>query len=209
MVCCSHTSAWGQDLKEDEPQIYMEVVHQVGGENNTPSVVRIWRVGYKYARFELPELRNDKGKRVKPLMIADAPNAWELDEVSKTGQHRLDTSEDISVHAPLFGVEEAEEIHKLEFGREKEFFSKHRAKPEPAKVLNGVECEVWRVKLEGYTLRLFVNKKTNLPYRVEMTKGTKQQAVQYMRYEETPTLDLKRFAPPKGYKLVEAPPASG
>src|SRR5262245_48774168 len=92
----------------------------------------LYRLGTRYGRLEEAL---DSENHIQGLMIANEPDLWMINLVTKSGQHIMDTGEPYYFHAPVFGAPDAPELLKsFEFGCELAYMKEKSVSPETAPI---------------------------------------------------------------------------
>ena len=147
----------------------------------------------------------DKGINRKALMIANEPDVYMMELVSKTGKKLKDPGPTYDVILPIFGSPvKDKELAQLEYGMEREFFEKRKIAPVKDE-LDGKDVEKYEGTADGAVVRLWVDPKSKKPLRVSATKDGTAGAFEYLEYEPDLKFDAAMFAPPKDVKFEEKP----
>lgn len=157
--------------------------------------------GDKYLRLEEPD---DRQRNLKVVMIANEPDAWDIDLVSKTGAHSVDTEVPPVVHTMLV-AELTGEWSKLEVGKEPAFFQAHDQKPAADREVLNHACKGVEVAFDGRRALLYTDVATGKVAALESYFHDKLEwTCVYLAYDTNVPFDAALFAPPKGVKITEA-----
>lgn len=162
---------------------------------------KIWRSGSKYFRSEE---KPDTARGIHGLMITNEPDAWIVNRMNNQGRHMVDQGPTFNTVCPVFGEVRQDGLSKLEFGQERAFFEHHAARQLPEETVDGIECEVYELPRLYWILRLYVNKKTGLPYLITRRgPDNTTDSVYFESYEVNLELDRGLFQPPDDVEFVE------
>lgn len=161
----------------------------------------MWRIGLRYLRFEGPP---DSDRGIHSLVIVDEPNVFMINRYNNQGQHIVDPGPTFEVHMPVFQFPESSEIHKLEFGREWEFFEQKKAQSMPNVKDGDKRYKSYLLEIDGTTLILFVDEATGQPAQLSLESGDAAYVVHYDLYESGLEPDMNLFKVPMGVKISEA-----
>ena len=164
----------------------------------------LYRLGTRYGRLE--ELL-DSENHIQQLMIANEPDLWMINLVTKTGQHIVDSGEPYYFHAPVFGAPDAPEFLKtFEFGCELAYMKEKSVSPEAAPIETR-KLESYRVSQGNLTIFLAVDSKLQKPVLAALHNGDKVvSVVKYLYYDSGLEPDLTLFKAPSGVALSEKTP---
>lgn len=155
----------------------------------------IFRSGTTLARVE--EKPNPQ-TGLQLLLIVNAPMSWELDLATGRGIERRDSEPPFVVHLPVFPGTQG--LETFEFGHEYEFFQAASSADRQVVKTNGETRERLTINGDGYRLNGLFAETTHRPVRVELTKGDKTIAFDYLSVEDLPAGDLELFARPKNIR---------
>src|SRR5262252_7391280 len=154
----------------------------------------LYRYQGRYARLEEPE---DPVRKTRRLLIANEPDLWNIDLVSKTGQHHVDKEKPSQFRSPVFGTPGATEFLKgFEFGCELEFMKAKSVTPETA-TIEGKTLDTYRVSEGDQTIYLAVDTQLQKPVIAALEHGDKQvNVVKYVAYDTVSNPNLELFKAP-------------
>jgi len=99
------------------------------------------------------------------------------------------------------------DLRELELGREVAFFRDHRARRGPDEEVDGAECGVFELTIDGKHLSLFIDLATKAPRMLRLRAQKRKVTLRYRRYERRQAFDPSLFAAPKGIPMAEDAPA--
>lgn len=168
--------------------------------------IKLWRAGDKYlAVLESP----DYGNGIHGMTITHQPDNWLVNLFTKTAKHIVDQSESQVVHAAIFSFVQSEEVQKLEFGNEIAYFSSRGVLPLDAGKVREVDADRYELEVDGSPLRLIVDRKKQVPLRLELNEPDGLTAIEYRSYDKAAKFDPAVFRIPAHIATEEAePPAS-
>lgn len=139
------------------------------------------------------------------LTIISAPDAWQIDLVTKTGVHQVDRSEDITVHASVFEHESLpEEIRALEFGCEDEFIASPTTLHERLESKSGMGTKHFVVSGK-WKVTLLVREGASRPFAAMVSDNGKViAAIRYLSYDVLDEVPAGMFAPAPGISIKDA-----
>jgi len=147
----------------------------------------------------------DVSSDLKNLIIVREPEIWLVDIRRKTVGHSTNRSNDLTVHNPILGPDGPEDLIEFEYGHEVEFFNKAHTSHLGRKKWRGIECDVREVASGDYRFRLYRDRSTNLPVKIEALKnGAIMFDVQYLSYRNDILFDPSLFQPAADLTVVEA-----
>lgn len=155
------------------------------------------RATNQYCRIDLEE---DSKRHRLEVAIANEPQMWDVNLLTKTADHFLDPGPTFNCHLPIFGVDAAAlgpEIGKLEFGREPEFFTARHAR---LSVVNGKPT--YELRLENRVLRLNEDSQ-HRPISLQVTYEGKVQNIRYVDWRNDLPFDAGLFVPPPETAVTE------
>ena len=161
-----------------------------------------YRLGTKYGRVEeVP----DREHGIHGLMVASEPDVWMINQITKTGQHIVDTGAPYHFHAPVLAVgDDPEFVKAFEFGCELEYLKQKSSGPPKSLNLNGRTLDSYVASEGEYKIVLVVDPATLKPFAATVHKGEKViRYIRYLEYETGLKPDLALFAPPKGVQYTE------
>jgi len=165
------------------------------------STRHVWRLGDTYIRVE--EAPDPIGQ-IHGLVIIAEPHLWVINLYDKTGRHVIDPGPTFVAHYPVFVWESSAEMLKLEIGREIAFFNQRNAKSLPEHIIDGVNCRVLRLEIDGRTVTLYINQANEVPFQIETQGGPHDATLRYEKYKTDLAPDLTKFEPPPGISFTEA-----
>ncbi len=181
--------------------------------NVTPGVSRdsfagqpktIYRLGVRYGRTEEAL---DTEKSIHGLIIANEPDSWMINLITKTGQHLIDRGAPFHFHQPiLWSAEEMpQSLKDFEFGCELAFMKTNgSARPERTEV-QGEKVLRYGMDAGGRLVTLYVGIKDEKPRAVIVVKGGEVvYGLRYDSWEDGLAPDLNLFQPPEGIKFEDA-----
>jgi hypothetical protein len=168
-----------------------------------------YRAADRYCRIEEAA---DPEQGIHNLMIINEPDYWAVNLLTKTAQHGTDPGPTFNCHLPIFAYgnpqsldDETKEIRQLEFGREREFFERKGAIPEPGPVLFKHETTAYKTQVGTASLMLFLAKSPELPIAVSLKRGDKNEIFIYSQYSRM-EFDPKLFAKPADVRIESSKP---
>jgi hypothetical protein len=164
----------------------------------------LYRAGQGHLRLEeMPDAANG----MHMLFVTRWPDVWVVNLMDKTGEHAVDDSKTVAVHAPALDAEPPEGMPKnwesLEFGCEWDFFvankavqSEHSSDKHPMTKHQITEGE-WRVTL-------VTKPDSHEPWLLMLAKANNViYAIRYLAYEHQDQPEPTLFAKPAGIKFTE------
>lgn len=137
--------------------------------------------------------------------MANEPDIWMIELVSKTGKQLKDPGPTYNVFLPVFGSPGREkELSQLEYGMEVDYFLKRKIKASNEKI-NGKNVDKYETSADGFLVRLWVDPSTKKPLKISGSKNGKTMVYEYLVYEPELKFDAAMFAPPKNVKFEENP----
>ncbi len=162
-----------------------------------------YRATKQYMRAE-EEL--DKEMNIKALTVANEPDIWMMELVSKTGKKLKDPGPTYNVILPIYGSPVREkELAKLEYGMELDYFTKRKIKASSDKI-DGKQVDKFETTADGCLVKLWVDPKSKKPLIISASKDGRTTVFEYVVYEPALKFDAAKFAPPKDVKFAENPP---
>ncbi len=161
----------------------------------------MWRVGTQYLRVE--EAPNPK-RMIHSLIIVDEPHIYMINRYNNKAHHILDPDPMLEVHMPLFPSHLPEEISKLEFGNELEFFQQRNARPMSSVKMDGKSYKTSVLKIDGADLVMLIDDANGSPVQISVQFGGESFAFHYNTYETGLDPDLNLFKVPEGVSIIEA-----
>jgi len=165
------------------------------------SYAKLWRAGDHYARAETSAESNGGAPSVT---ILSEPDFYFFNPATKRGRHAVDPDAAGKTHAPIFPTID---LRELELGREIAFFRDHHARRGPDQVVDGVNCGVFELPIDGKHLSLFIDLATKAPRMLRLRAENRGVTLRYRRYERRQTFDPPLFVPPKDVRMAETAPA--
>ena len=75
------------------------------------------------------------------------------------------------IHVPVFKFQDLpKEIQELEMGYENAFFTRNNAPSIGAKIIEGIECDMYQTTIKGFQLTLLKRKDNGNPFQVGIKK---------------------------------------
>lgn len=162
---------------------------------------KIWRIGFRYLRLEEAP---DPVEKIHGLIISIVPDTYIINRYTNTGQHIVDNAENTDIHVPLFQIQGLpDEVQGLEMGNENSFFTRNKAELIGAKIIEGIECDIYQTTINNFQLTLFKRKDNGNPFQVGIKQGSIDYNVRYIKYELDITPDLSLFEVPQDIKISE------
>jgi hypothetical protein len=158
-----------------------------------------YRLGNGRTRLEE---QPDPEEGVHLLLITDAPMAWTIDLVSKSGTVQRDTDVPSVVRAPIFSEDEVpKEIQQVEFGCEAEFIASPGTSHSVQVTSRGTVLK-HSIVSGKWKLTLGVSEDSGVPKLVLLLKdGKTVAAIRYHSYEILEQVPEGLFAPPAGIAI--------
>jgi hypothetical protein len=169
----------------------------------------VYRVGDKYSRIEE---QPDPQRNVQIVIITKEPDSWTIDLVSRTAQHIVDPGPSFNARIPILwsptrqGQSDADkELTRLEYGGEAHFFRLHDQRDLGVRTTDNKECQVFAIKVGARQLVLMLDKNTQKPVQIDVSKDGKPEfSVHYISYETGLPFDPSLFELPQGLKVTES-----
>lgn len=198
---------------QDAPKTMHRIVVQLdGSEVPQNSLLRkprtIYRAGSTYCRMEdIPDIEDNNSG----MLIVNEPNAWMVNQTTKTARHMVDPGPSFNCHLPIFSgpvpnAPDTVDYMKLglEFGHELEYFKRMGAvRQDPGPVLQKQKTIAYSLDMGGTRLALFTYGPSEFPLLVAHTVGEKGEMFWYSGYGQIP-FDPKLFAKPEAVSISEA-----
>lgn len=171
------------------------------------SVRKLWRVGDRFLRMEEPL---NVARSVQGLLIANAPDSWVVDLVSKRARHTVDPGPTYDVIFPVFPAGAPAAFARLQMGREATFFRDRAATAGPPETLDGIDCDVLLLDEGTAEVKLWLRKDNGHPLQISLRTAQVEYAVRYERYDLDEPADMTLFARPEGVEMqgAQVPPAA-
>ena len=162
---------------------------------------KLWRIGFKYVRLEEAP---DPAQNIHGLIISNAPDSYIINKYTNSGKHIVDRAETTDVHVGVFQSPDLpKEVQALEMGHENAFFLKHNAPKVGSTIIEGIECDIYSIIVEGYTLTLIKRKDNGDPLQLGIKKDELGHEIRYLKYEQNLEPDFKLFEVPEGIKIID------
>ena len=191
-----------------------KIVYRRSGPKITPDSaeakpITIYRAGDKYCRSEASP---DPARKMHMLRITKEPDDWIINLADHTGTHRLDAGPTFNVRLPIFwapkppGERDPDELFQdLEYGKEKDFFSRNHATDVGLRKVDGKDAKAFSIKTDTREATLLLDPETEKPLQLEVTKAGKPEITfHYTTYETGLSFDPALFELPEGVKITEA-----
>lgn len=163
---------------------------------------KLWRIGYKYSRTEESP---DPVQNIHGLIIINEPDAYIINKFTQSGKHIVDRGETTDVHIPVFPIAKiSKEIWKLEMGHENAFFEEHDAILTGTKIIEGITCNVYTIKINRIKLTLYKRQDNGNPLQVGIETDNIAYDIRYIKYENGLTPNFKLFEVPSGITIIDA-----
>jgi hypothetical protein len=163
----------------------------------------LFLAGETYARIEEEP---DPARGLHGLIVVHEPDIWIINLLDHSGRHQVDPGPSLVVHNPILPPGGPKEFAALEFGKEIDFFRRHKASPAAAREIDGTRCQAMAYTYGDYKLVLFTAADTDVPFQLEVYRDEKLNAsVRYLSYERDLPFNPGLFKPPAEIKLIEAP----
>lgn len=162
----------------------------------------LYIAGTTYSRTEE---QPDLPLGIHGLIICAEPDIWMVNLIPRVAQHIVDPGPTFVTHHNILDRDAPKEFSTLEFGKEVQFFSTHRAKPLTPQSLDGERCEVSEFRHEAYRIVLFVRADTHKPFHLDVFRDDKPFfSIRYLSYQTDIPFDANLFKPPAGVTIQEA-----
>lgn len=166
----------------------------------------LYRIGSTCGRTEEAY---DSAMNLQGLLIANGKNIWFINLATKTGKHFVNpepTEHDFqaSLVPPVRdGKNQVLPAKDFELGREVEFM-KSRNITLQVSVENGEKIQLYEAIEDGFTLRVYISPKTQLPIGSAVLKRGKMiSRLAYDEYQLGLKPDRSLFRPPEGIDIVD------
>ena len=192
----------------DQPSTMKKMVTRLTSEatKSDPAAAHpktFFRAGKKYSRLEE---ERDANNGMHRLIITNEPESWVINLEDQTGKHYLDKGPEFMTKVPIFwGLDGKPErdFEGLEFGEEKDFFGKGRARDLGTRKVEGRTCKALSIVSGQNEVILYLEKKTDRPYQIDLIKfGRPAASVRYLSYESDVPFDASLFEPPKTVMMM-------
>ncbi|HLA72879.1 MAG TPA: hypothetical protein VK624_15340 [Steroidobacteraceae bacterium] len=163
-----------------------------------------YRSGKYLARLEEAP---DPANGMHLLFVINAPDAWTVNLLDKTGDHMVDKAESKDVHMLVFDPDPAlgipDEFSAIEFACEREFFASHDAVLVPLKSERRAMTK-HQVSKGEWRITMITEVGSDIPWALMLAKSDRViSAIRYISYLSRPDIDAALFAKPEGIKFVE------
>jgi hypothetical protein len=163
----------------------------------------MYRAGTRYCRIEE---QSDIEHGIHGLVVINEPDAWLVNLVTKTAQHRVDRGPTFNCRLPIFtfdlksGEELSSQLMKLEFGQELVYFRIKGTTAEEGPILQGKTTKSYTIQVDDSRLQLFTSGTPEHPIAVARQHANRRDVYWYESYEEIP-FDPKLFTEPDEVKV--------
>ncbi|HEX4826526.1 MAG TPA: hypothetical protein VFV19_19680 [Candidatus Polarisedimenticolaceae bacterium] len=159
----------------------------------------LYRLGTKYARVEGAI---DRQHNTQPVMVANEPDIWMIDLLTKHGRHFHDTDAGSGFKAPVVGDPDLPpSITALEFGCEMAFM---KGVPTKKADLDGQRVSQYEKKIDRYRVVLSVMQRSLTPISLFLYDGAKLAfALRYDEYNNALAPKMELFQRPEGITYAE------
>ena len=192
----------------DQPQTMKKMITRATGEavRGNAAAARpktLYRAGKKYLRLEEEA---DPNSGLHRLIVTNEPESWVINLEDQTGRHYLDKGPEFDAKAPIFWGSDGKperDFEGLEFGEEKDFFGKGRARNLGTRKVEGRTCKALSITSGQSEVILYLEEKSEKPYQVDLIKsGRPISSVRYLSYETEVPFDASLFEPPKSVMMM-------
>lgn len=160
----------------------------------------MWRHGDRRLRLEE---EFDPSMNVHLLIVADAPNIWNIDLVKKAGELIVDEDPTPLVHAPIFVHSEMpQDLMSLEYGCEDQFFTSKDAAHERTA---GGKAMKHSLRSGEWKVSLATREDDGRPFAAILSRNDKvMNVIRYTGYQTLEAVPDGLFAPPAGIEITPA-----
>jgi hypothetical protein len=171
------------------------------------------KVMYRLGNGRLREEEQyDAEENVQLLSIVDAPRAWQIDLVAKTGETMVDDEVPPRLSAPVFSeVELPKEILAVEYGCEGQFMQDADTTHERLETKNGVAMK-HSIRSGKWKLTLVTRENSEKPMAAMLSENDKVIGnIRYLSYQVLESVPDGLFTPPPGIaiKSMDLTPVKG
>ncbi|MBI3566537.1 MAG: hypothetical protein HY079_15185, partial [Elusimicrobia bacterium] len=162
----------------------------------TQGIQKVWRSGNEFARAQF-----QIGGMGGAVTLVSAPYAYVLDFGGRRATRLGGPSDPQSAHLPIYPLAGISGAHDLEYGYEMEFFKEHEASRGKHEEIDGRECAVFRIRMQGVDGTLYIDLKERAPKRLTLEREGRNLTVDYLRYERRQPFEPDLFKPPAGFQV--------
>jgi len=182
--------------------VYRDVSPGVDASSPAGQPETLYRLGTKYARVEGAI---DPHEGTQPILVANEPDIWMVNLLSKQGRHFTDSDAASGFRAPVVGDPNVPpSIAAMEFGCEMAFM---KGVPTKKADLDGQRVSQYEKKIDRYRVVLSVIQKAQTPVSLFLYESDKLVfALRYVEYDNTLAPKMELFQRPGGITYQEGKP---
>lgn len=164
----------------------------------------MYRLGNGRARIE--EQRNPE-ENVQLLFVIDAPRAWQIDLVAKTGELMIDTDEPPGLSQPVFSEENLpKEILAVEYGCERQFTRDAGTTHERTETKSGVAMK-HSIRAGSWKFTIVTREGSDTPMMALLSENERVVGgIRYISWQTVDAVPEGLFAPPPGIAIRQSSP---
>lgn len=169
----------------------------------------IYRQGTTFLRVE-EQPDPQRGDQI--LVIVAEPDLWTLNLATRQGRHAVDPGPVLEVKAPILppSLDMPEPFKALEYGCEAAFVAQFAPRQQRVVPWGATVAVLYGVTIENQGVAILMDQKRNEPLMISyMRDGKPVYVIRYDEYRQGLPEKPALFAPPKSYKITEAPPGGG
>ena len=179
--------------------VYRDISPGVDASSPAGQPETLYRLGTKYARVEGAI---DPRQGTQPVMVANEPDIWMINLLTKHGRHFTDTDAASGFKAPVVGDPDVPpSIAAMEFGCEMAFM---KGVPTKKADLDGQRVSQFEKRVDRYRVVLSVMQKSLTPVSLFLYEADKLVfALRYVEYDNALTPKMELFQRPPGITFEE------